>query len=125
MSAALSKNLQNAESVILFAATVGVGIDRLISRYTRLSPAKAAILQAFGAERVEALCDAFLKEYEEEAGVKLLPRFSPGYSDLPLEVQRDIFALLDVPKYIGVSLNDSLLMSPSKSVTAFVGANKK
>lgn len=124
-SSALSKNLEKADAVIVFAATAGVGIDRLISRYTRLSPAKAAMLQAFGSERVEALCDAFLKEYESETGAKLLPRFSPGYADLPLEVQKDIFALLDVPKYIGASLNDSLLMSPSKSVTAFAGLVKK
>ena len=41
--------------------------------------------------------------------------------DVPLAVQRDIFSVLDCPRQIGLSLNDSLLMSPSKSVTAFVG----
>lgn len=49
------------------------------------------------------------------------PRFSPGYGDLPLSAQREIFAVLDCGKRIGLMLNDSLLMSPSKSVTAFVG----
>ena len=49
------------------------------------------------------------------------PRFSPGYGDVPLEIQKDIVMLLDCAKRIGVSLNDSLLMSPSKSVTAFIG----
>ena len=117
----LSRNLSGCSSVLIFAATVGVEIDRLIARYGRISPSKAVMLQGIGAERIEALCDAFCKEYEEENSVKLKPRFSPGYGDLPLETQKDIFAVLECPLRIGLSLNDSLLMSPSKSVTAFAG----
>ena len=49
------------------------------------------------------------------------PRFSPGYGDLSLEMQRDIFRVLDCPRKIGLTLNESLLMSPSKSVTAIIG----
>ena len=49
------------------------------------------------------------------------PRFSPGYGDLPLETQRDVFRLLDCERKIGVWLNESLLMTPSKSVTAIFG----
>ncbi len=117
----LSKNLEGCSAVLLFAATVGVEIDRLIARYGRISPSRAVMLQAIGAERIEALCDTFCKEYEEENSVKLKPRFSPGYGDLPLETQKDIFAVLECPLRIGLSLNNSLLMSPSKSVTAFAG----
>lgn len=120
----LAKNLCGCDEAIIFAATVGVGIDRLISKYSRLSPAKALCFQAIGAERVEALCDGFCKKAEEiytKSGEILKPRFSPGYGDLPLETQKMIFSLLDCPKRIGVALGDSLLMSPSKSVTAFVG----
>ena len=46
------------------------------------------------------------------------------YGDLPLEAQRDVFALLNPEKRIGVTLNDGLLMSPSKSVTAIAGIGK-
>ena len=53
------------------------------------------------------------------------PRFSPGYGDLSLEVQKEIFSLLDCPRKIGVSLGDSLLMTPSKSVTAIIGYGTK
>ena len=117
----LAKVLSGCSSVLLFAATVGVGIDRLIAKYGRISPSKAVMLQAIGAERIEALCDTFCKKYEEENGLKLKPRFSPGYGDLPLETQKDIFDILECHLKIGLSLNDSLLMSPSKSVTAFAG----
>jgi hypothetical protein len=117
----LARNLENCTRVILLAATVGVGIDRLIQKYSRIAPSRALMMQAIGAERIEALCDAFCDDTEKEMGVSLRPRFSPGYGDLPLSVQKDIISLLEAPKRIGLSLNDSLLMSPTKSVTAFAG----
>lgn len=120
-SANLASNLKDCKSVILFAATVGVEIDRLIAKYGRLSPSKALMLQAIGAERIEALCDKFCEDIAKELHSGQRPRFSPGYGDLPLSVQKDIFAVLDCGKRIGLMLNDSLLMSPSKSVTAFMG----
>ena len=113
---------------MIFAATIGVEIDRLITKYSRLSPAKAFCCQAIGAERVEELCDDFCESVNEKLGAggeMLKPRFSPGYGDLPLETQKMIFSLLDCPKRIGVTLGDSLLMSPSKSVTAFAGITKR
>ena len=119
-SRALMKNLEGCEEVIVFAATIGLEIDRLIRRYTNLSPAKALFFQAIGAERIESLCDTFCEELKAE-GLQLRPRFSPGYGDLPLELQKDIFRVLDCPRKIGLSLNESLLMSPSKSVTAIIG----
>lgn len=115
----LAKALEGCGNAIIFAATIGVDTDRLIAKYNRISPAKALMLQALGAERVEALCDEFCRNLGEDHKVR--PRFSPGYGDLSLEVQRDVFAVLKCEKHIGLTLNDSLLMSPSKSVTAFVG----
>lgn len=117
----LLKNLENCSSVIVFAATIGVEIDRIIEKYGRISPSRALVMQAIGAERVEALCDEFCKELENEKKANLTPRFSPGYGDLPIEVQKNIFDILDCSRKIGVTLNDSFLMSPSKSVTAYVG----
>ncbi len=121
ISHSLAQNLKDSQRVIVFAATVGVEIDRLIAKYGRLSPSKALMLQSIGAERIEALCDAFCEDYSKTFNKVLKPRFSPGYGDLPLETQKDIFALLNCSKLIGATLNDSLLMSPSKSVTAFAG----
>ena len=119
-SISLQKNLEGCDSIILFAATVGIGIDRLIARYSALSPTKALIFDALGAERAEALCDAFCADIKSEKGA-LRPRFSAGYGDLPLEVQKDIFLALDPARKIGLSLGEELLMSPSKSVTAIIG----
>lgn len=120
----LAKNLKGCIKATLFAATIGIGIDRLITKYSRISPAKALFLQAIGAERIEALCDTFNEEIMLECrdrGETTNRRFSPGYGDLPLEVQKEFMVLLDCSRRIGVTLNESLLMTPSKSVTAIIG----
>lgn len=120
----LRQLLQDCDRAVVFAATVGIGLDRLIARYSRVSPARALLFQAIGAERIEALCDLFCGEIAREQaalGRRTTMRFSPGYGDLPLELQRSIFPLLDCSRKIGLTLNESLLMSPSKSVTAIFG----
>ncbi len=118
----LAKNLYGCSTVVAFAASIGFEIDRLIKKYSVLSPSRAVMLQALGAERAEALCEVFCAYLSRERQLK--PRFSPGYGDLDLSVQRDIFSLLDCNKKMGLSLGDSLLITPSKSVTAFVGVIK-
>ena len=116
----LTKNLSGCDSFILFAATIGIEIDRLIAKYGKTAPSKALIFQAIGTERIESLCDEFCRFIECEYGYTK-PRFSPGYGDLSIEVQKDFFNVLEPSKRIGLSLNESMLMSPSKSVTAIVG----
>ena len=117
----LSERLKNSRGAIVFAGTLGMEIDRLISRYSQINPVRALVFQSLGAERTETLIDAFSEKYEREKGVTLTPRFSPGYGDLPLSSQKDIFGFLNLRKNLGLTLNDSLLMSPSKSVTAIAG----
>ena len=120
VSKGLAKNLKNCNKVVLFCATVGISVDRLIAKYNAVSPTKALIFQAIGAERIESLCDLFNSEIKKQY-INTKPRFSAGYGDLPLEVQKEIFNALSCSKNIGVFLNESLLMSPSKSVTAIIG----
>ncbi len=112
--------LGESKEVLLFAATVGVEIDRLMERYGGVAPSKALFFQAVGAERIEELCDRFCKEFAEKNG-GLGRRFSPGYADFPLTAQRDIFRLLQGAQTIGVHLTDGLTMLPTKSVTAVAG----
>ena len=120
----LINNLCGCESIVLFAATVGLEIDRAIVKYGKLRPSLAVCIQAVAAERIEALCNAFCDSLVD-MGYKLKPRFSPGYGDLSLSVQQQIFSALNCPKNIGLTLNESLLMSPTKSVTAIVGVRSK
>jgi len=123
----LSINLRGCDEIVLMAATVGLEMDRLIARASAASPARALMLQAIGAECIEALCDLFCSDLAQKLrseGLCLRPRFSPGYGDLPLDMQRRIFDALDCSRRIGLTLNSSLLMSPSKSVTAIIGLSR-
>lgn len=127
-SRSLSRNLKDCEQVILFAATLGTEADSLICKYTKLQMSKAVTMQAAATAMIEAYCDEVnteLKDTFEKKGLYLRPRFSPGYGDFPLECQRDITAVLETSKRIGIMLTDSLLMTPSKSVTAVMGVSPK
>ena len=124
-SETVKKHLEGCDTAVLFGATAGIEIDRLIHKYGALSPAKALIFQSIGAERIEALCDAFCNDVAKEYGVETARRFSPGYGDFPLEAQKEIFSTLDCAKRIGLTLNNSMLMSPTKSVTAIIGIKRR
>ena len=123
-SKSLIKTFKGCDRIVLFCATIGSGIDRLIAKSALVSPARAVVLQALGSERVEALCDEFCRYIAESVG-ECTRRFSPGYGDLPLEIQRDIFATLNPTRRIGVDLGDNLFMQPSKTVTAIIGIKCK
>lgn len=122
----LSKNLANCSSVFLFGATLGIGPDRLIARAQVVKMSEAVIYQAASAAMIESWCDVVNDRIRKEAGTEnrfTRPRYSPGYGDCPLEIQRDLIRVLDAPKQIGLTLTDSLLMMPSKSVTAIIGVS--
>ena len=123
----IKKNLRDSHSVIFFAATIGIELDRLIFRHSVLSPVTALLLESLGNERIEALCDTFnedMRKIKLEFGEVLRPRFSAGYGDFSIEYQRKIFEVLDPPTSIGLTLNNSYLMTPLKSVTALIGVEK-
>lgn len=120
----LGKNLAGCDSILIFAATLGSRVDVLLKRYEVVQMSKAVVMQAAAAALLEEYCDQqnnLLKEQYLEQKRYLRPRFSPGYGDFPLECQRDIFAVLELSKRIGITLTDSLLMVPTKSVTAVIG----
>ena len=120
----LSRNLEGCSHALIFAATVGSGIDLRIRRYERTDSIRGLLLQGLGAEKAEALCDTFCRDINKAAateGMDIKPRYSPGYGDLPITVQPDVLRLVNAEKRLGITLNASYLMSPSKSVTAIVG----
>ncbi|MGN0452508.1 MAG: hypothetical protein ACI4GZ_01775 [Ruminococcus sp.] len=116
-SASLRKFLGGDCRARVFAATLGIGADRLISRYSPVLPSKAVIMDGAATAGIEAFCDYIC---EEIFRVPACERFSPGYGDLPLELQREVISLLNAQLSLGLSLTDSLLLTPTKSVTAIV-----
>lgn len=123
-SSSLARNLAGCTQCVLFAATAGPFCDMLVKRASVTSSAYASCCQAAGAAAIEAYCDLIndkIKDEYEAKGLFARPRFSPGYGDLPLENQKDWFRLLDITRNTGIELTGSLLMVPTKSVTAIIG----
>ena len=106
---------------VYLCGTLGAEFDRELRSRAAVSAAEAYAAQQLGLKEVEALMDRLEAEARtavEQSGERLLPRRSPGYGDMPLELSREILAKLDATKLLGVTLTDSLLLVPAKSVTA-------
>ena len=106
---------------VYLCGTLGAEFDRELRSRAAVSAAEAYAAQQLGLREVEALMDRLEAEARtavEKDGEKLLPRKSPGYGEMPLEASREILDKLDATKLLGVTLTDSFLLAPSKSVTA-------
>ena len=107
--------------VVFLCGTIGAEFDAWQRRLSVLSAADALLSQQIGLDAVEKVMDGLENEVKvkvEGEGLKLLPRKSPGYGDLPIGLSRTIVSELDAPRKIGVSITESDLLVPSKSVTA-------
>ena len=84
---------------------------------------QSAAFEAIGTERIESLCDVFSEDMrrQAQAGGGYEASVQPRLWRCPLALQRDIFHALDCARKIGLTLNDNLMMSPTKSVTAIIG----
>lgn len=122
-SRSLAKHLKDCDRLILFAATLGPEIDRIIRKYEVLSLAKASIAQAIGTAAIEAFADTRCAILRRNYG-QIKSRFSPGYGDFSLTYQLDFDRILNMRNTLGITLNDALLMTPSKSITAVIGIPK-
>lgn len=119
----LCRVLTDCNTAYIMGATIGIEVDRLITRLHITSPSEAFITDGLASAAAESLA-----EYADTAlrGNEKKPmRFSPGYGDLPLDIQPDILKMLNAEYTLGIKLNKSLLMTPLKSVTAVMGILKE
>jgi len=114
--------LVNAEGPIVIAiCTIGSALEEEVRELTRKNQlAFATALDAVGSEMVESLAHILETQICQEAAMQnlsSLPRFSPGYGDWSLAAgQKTIFSLLPAHR-VGVSLGDTFLMNPLKSIS--------
>ncbi len=116
--------LENSETCILMAATLGHVIDTKIRYYQRIDMTKALILDAVATTYIEQFCDKLCEEIESNLPQKdkiLTNRYSPGYGDLPIDIQNDFLKTLDTQRAIGLTVSSSNILIPRKSVTAIMG----
>lgn len=118
-SESLRKNLEGCKSAYVFAATVGMGVDRMLKRLSVSSNAEMMVFSCIASSGIECWCDFVNERLAENHTLK--PRFSPGYGGVSLGIQKNILQFLEAEKMLGLTLTESLMMIPVKSVTAIVG----
>ncbi len=121
---AIARHLDGAVACAVMAVTVGMDVERELKRLSATDAVMQVIFDAAGTVAVEEAAAACQKSIIAEAAARGLyanARFSPGYGDLPLAVQPVLLASVDAQRRLGITLTDSLLMVPTKSITALMG----
>lgn len=117
----IAAHLEGASSVAVMAVTVGLAADREIRRRAAQSPLDALLFDTAASVATEAAADALNEVVLAEAGCRATERFSPGYGDLPLSVHPALLTCIDATRQLGITVCDSGLLMPSKSITAIIG----
>lgn len=120
--------LLECNECILMSVTLGLEVEREIRKLTYTDLTKGIIIDACATTAIEEACDIVQDNIEK----KLLKedkyityRYSPGYGDLSIEKNLDINNLLNSQKEIGLTVTDSGIMIPRKSVVALIGVSHK
>ena len=116
---------ERADRLGLFAVTLGPRIcGEIVTRFKSNDPAIACMLDSMASVAADHLAERvqhrFFARGADQEGAKVRGlRYSPGYCGWHISGQRALFARLH-PESIGITLNDSFLMDPLKSVSGVV-----
>lgn len=119
--------LKDSDRCVLMAATIGIEIERKINLYSKVNLTRAVILDACATAVVEEVCDRAEDKIKNELlnfDEGLTYRYSPGYGDLGLDIQKDFIGTLGCDKKIGIKASSDMILFPRKSVTAIIGITK-
>lgn len=120
----INKHLKESSKAMLLAVTLGSEVDRKINYYEKIDLTHALILDACATQAVEEVCDIVENSIRQELNKEnkdLTYRFSAGYGDLSIDIQRDFLDVLNAQKKIGLTATEENILIPRKSVTAIMG----
>lgn len=124
----VSELLKDCDKCVLMCATLGFNIEKNIRRYSYNDLTKGVIVDACATTSIEEICDLIQDNILQEiskGGKSLTMRYSPGYGDLDISANRDILKVLDAHRRIGVTVTNTGIMIPRKSVVALIGITNK
>lgn len=122
----ISSLLEGCTKAALICATAGADVDKLIRAAQVSDMAEAVVIDAMAGCAVESVCDAAEEKIRAEYPAMFMTwRYSPGYGDLPITLQKQFLDVTNASRLIGLCTNDSFVLNPKKSVTAIVGLSDK
>lgn len=120
----IAEHLAGAKAAVVFAVTLGMANERELRRLSLTDHLTQILFDAASVALVERTADAAEADavrWATDQGLFCTWRYSPGYGDLPLAVQPTLLSALNAQRLLGIALSPSLLMTPTKSVTAIAG----
>ena len=122
----IKRHLRGCNKAILMAATLTQEADKLIRQAAVTNMAESLAIDCLCSAAVEQVCDRAEEEIFSRCSAPYRTwRFSPGYGDLPLSLQSSLLLALNAQRRIGLTVTDSSLLIPSKSVTAIIGMSDR
>lgn len=120
----IAKHLKGCSKVIFLAVTVGDTVEEAVTKhFSEGKYAFSTLLDAAATTAVEQIADSmekYLQMQMARQGLEMKWRFSPGYGDWDIHQQTGVLALSNGAD-IGVSLTESMMLTPRKSITAVIG----
>lgn len=116
--------LKDSSKCIFMAVTLGQRVEQYLRRLQVMNLNRAIIADFCASSMVEHLCNQINQEWKEKWLLQnqyLTDRFSPGYGDLSIYIQKQLCEILDTSRKIGLSVTSSGIMIPRKSITAIIG----
>ncbi len=117
-------SLKKISGAALFVATIGSEFDVWSKEtFKNGDPLGGYIIDLLGSEIVESLADWVenkIKNHFAEQKLKCSNRYSPGYCGWSVTEQHKLFEFF-TEEFCGISLTESSLMKPHKSVSGIIG----
>lgn len=120
----IRSHLHGCGRAVLMCATLGGDTDRLIRTAEVNDISSAFITDALASAAIEEVCRIADRHISEQLPESYFTwRFSPGYGDFPIDIQKEFLETLNAPKRIGLCAAENNILIPRKSVTAVSGVS--
>lgn len=109
----------SCDRIVIIACTLGLQLDQQLRYYSKINLTKMTVMDALASSYIEIKCDEY--EAKQNFGKRTF-RFCPGYGNVPLELNKNLANALNCSnKHIGLTVQESNLLLPQKSMIGLIG----
>lgn len=122
----IHKHLKNCHKVAVICVTLSNEIDKVIMQ-SKFDVLRQLFLDMTASVYIEQICGNIccqLKNEKENENLFMTSRYGVGYGDLPLYHQNEVLTIVNAQKRIGLMASADGILTPRKSITAFIGFSK-